>query len=836
MSVRLALAWMLAFCAGPIAAELRLEQARHHRLANGLTVIVLEEDSLPSVSTQMLYRAGARDESYGATGLAHFLEHMAFRATANFPDTEVVSRIYAAGGEWHGYTWIDQTTYYATVPATELDLLLRIEADRMARLVLDPAHVEPERGAVLAELHGYENDPAAVLHDAVVATALQAHPYRNNVIGWESDVRAITHADLQRFYRRHYHPANAVLAIVGAVDADRVLRHVEAEFGELPEGEPASLPRTVEPRQDGVRRVVLNGAGDLDRIEIAWQAPAFSDPDFPAFLVLQEWLGGTSGVNFIQSFGTSPVREGSLLDGLAADTRTWFPPSEQTYLFSIAATVPEGRTAIQLESLIGEAVERVRAASPEPAEWRRLRQRVDDELLFDVQTHEDAAHQLAFFDGVHALDDLLRLRERVADLGPATLRAVARRWLSADQRTVGHFRARHDHGASAPPPEPGDLEPPHRRPFESAASPTRTNTDTRGAGTPGPSGIGEPELLTLPSGLPVIAQPSELSDSVHLRLVVEREDLAGDRRLVTDDPVPGVASLNALVRPDELDDALAGLRESLDGLRIAPAAPPGLDPAAVLEAAWRATPRDASGVPGPVRPRALAVSGRIDIGRLEILADRHFGDVKPAPRNAPDTMRPRSAGGPENDRRIMLALDRGQSQIGYFVPAPAPGSPDALAWQALLYVFSHGYEGRFGKEVISRRGLAYYVDGRYRSDGERAVVAITTGVDTGKLDSLEELFRAELARLTSEPPTDREVEEAKSHFLGRLDTAWQSNAERSGWLAREWLWHGRLPDADATRREIRNLEPQRVRNAVSAFTGGRFIIVEVGRNGASVPD
>ena len=184
-------------------AGLDLSRATFTRLDNGLELITLEEHTLPVVSVQMLYRVGARDEENGRTGLAHYLEHMAFRATQNFPDTEVASRIYAVGGEWHAYTWIDQTTYFETVPKEHLDLVLLIEADRMGRLVIPDEGVEAERGSVLAELHGYENDPATVLNDAAVYASIIAHPYRNNTIGWESDVDRIDRRDLVRFYRAH---------------------------------------------------------------------------------------------------------------------------------------------------------------------------------------------------------------------------------------------------------------------------------------------------------------------------------------------------------------------------------------------------------------------------------------------------------------------------------------------------------------------------------------------------------------------------------------------------------------------------------------------------------
>lgn len=181
--VHAAIALAALFGLSDALAALDLNNAAVHRLENGLTVILLEDRNFSVASVQMLYRVGARDELTGKTGLAHFVEHMAFRDTENFPNTDVVSSIYANGGEWHGYTWTDETTYFATIPSEHLDLLLRIEADRMSRLVIAEENMEPERGAVLAEMHMYENDPVSMLIDAVMFTSFLAHPYRNNTIG-----------------------------------------------------------------------------------------------------------------------------------------------------------------------------------------------------------------------------------------------------------------------------------------------------------------------------------------------------------------------------------------------------------------------------------------------------------------------------------------------------------------------------------------------------------------------------------------------------------------------------------------------------------------------------
>jgi zinc protease len=170
---RLFLAAAALLGATPAAAELDLRRADVGHLQNGLTVILLEDHSFPLVSVQMLYKSGSAAEVTGKTGLAHFLEHLAFRGSANFPDARAPELIYDSGGEWHGYTAMDQTTYFATMPKGGLDLLLKIEADRMARTIIDPASIAAEKGAVITELHSYENDPASVLLESVTRTALR---------------------------------------------------------------------------------------------------------------------------------------------------------------------------------------------------------------------------------------------------------------------------------------------------------------------------------------------------------------------------------------------------------------------------------------------------------------------------------------------------------------------------------------------------------------------------------------------------------------------------------------------------------------------------------------
>ncbi len=800
----------------PLAA-FDLSRAEVSRLDNGLTVVVLEEPTLPVVSVQMLYKIGARNEPLGRSGIAHFVEHMAFRASEHFPDTEVVSAIYAVGGEWHGYTWLDQTTYFETLPADQLDLALRIEADRMARLLIPAAEVEPERGAVLAEMHGYENDPATVLKDAVLAVSFLQHPYRNNTIGWESDVRAITHDDLVAFYRLHYRPANAVLAIVGRVSRAAVVERVRELFGDLPAAPQTPPPQTAEPPQTGVRRVELQGGGSVHRFEVAYRAPAAVDPEFPSFLALQDVLGGGRGVNFAQDNFGDAVQPGTRLAGLTEDLVTWYPPQAAPYVFTIAGSIATDESPRGLETRLEEALARLRTDGPTAAEMRAARDRLADELLFDIETTEDAAHQLAYFEGLDALDVLLDLPAAVAAVTTADVRRVARRYLQPHQRTIGWYVA------GTPP----DVAP------APVAVPRPPSAEVAAIGQPSraPS---SPRVVRLSGGMPVLFQRLPLSPSAYLRILVPAIGLAlsdppARLRLTADHPLWRHTSVDSRFRPGELEETLrqaataVGSAHAGDVLGAAEVA----DPATRLSLALdeRLGRVLAPAVRGAT---AIALVGDLDEAAAMPLLEAVFGDWTPA------RVEPMAATVQPGETRIDLGAHKAQAQLGYVVLAPAPADPDWLAWRALLYVLSHGYEGRLGKEAISRRGLVYYIDARYASDGGTGRVSLEMGVDPGNLEAMQELLRRTLDELRQTPPSAKEVAEARAHLLGRRISGAQSNEEVSAALLQEWVGRGRLLTAADFEDQVAVLSAADVERIVPAFLAGATVVVDVGgRRGAA---
>jgi predicted Zn-dependent peptidase len=498
--------------AAPASAELELRRASVSHLPNGLTVIMLEDHSFPLVSVQMLYKSGSAAETTGKTGLAHFLEHLAFRGSEHFPAARATDMIYDSGGEWHGYTAMDQTTYFATMPKDGLDLLLRIEADRMARVVIDPASIEAEKGAVITELHSYENDPASVLQEAVTRTALQAHPYGSPMAGYVSDVERLTAEDARAYYASHYAPGNAVLAIVGDFAPAEAEALATKDFADV-RARPVATPNfTAELPQQGERRMNLGGPVDRQYFELAFHAPAASSPDFPPFLVLQQLLSGGSGVNLRQDdWSATKAIKGSLLFGTTADIATWLPPTRDPFLFTVSGSIAAKSDPAVLERQVLSRIAVLRDRRTAGPSLAAAKAAVIRAVADDVQTTEDAAHQLAFFEGVGALDELLDMRRLIAAVTATDVQRVAGSYLVPAKMTLGWMVPGTWAVSMALPEDP--------RP---AADRSRTVTAS--------SPAGPPQLRNLSGGLPAIVQPNPLSDTATVELLLSVPIVGGRQR------------------------------------------------------------------------------------------------------------------------------------------------------------------------------------------------------------------------------------------------------------------------------------------------------------------
>lgn len=787
--------------AAPASAELDLKRAEVSHLPNGLTVIMLEDHSFPLVSVQMLYKSGSAAETTGKTGLAHFLEHLAFRGSENFPKARATELIYDSGGEWHGYTAMDQTTYFATMPKDGLDLLLRIEADRMARTAIDSASIEAEKGAVITELHGYENDPASVLLESVTRTALQAHPYGSPMAGYVSDVAGLTDEDARAYYASHYAPGNAVLTIVGDFTTSQARALVTSSFANV-SARPIAQPNlTSELPQRGERRTRLLGPVERQYFQLAFPSPAASSPDLAPFLVLQEILSGGSGLNARQSdFSGTMAVKGSLLSGTAEDIATWLLPTHDPFLFTISGSISAKADPTAIEREIALHIATLRDRPTPESRLSQAKNAVTRAIAEDVQTTEDAAHQLAFFEGIGALDRLLEMQEHIGAVSAADVQRVARTYLIPERLTVGWMVP------GAPPSTPIGVANPQQAANRS--------------GSPVPATpMGQPQLRHLSGGLPAIVQTSQLSDTATVELLLSAPIDGG-----TSPPdLPGLDAVILSGAPAELatlvQQSVAAARK-----RPAPSEARSEDPETRLQQLFTAQIEPHANVmPNPL---AVIVSGNIDREMAFDLLEREFGKSTPGKLAGKPAQAPSS--GPTIVRE-RIAKPLSQGAIGYVVEAPLPGTREALAWRMLLYVLTHDYSGRLGWSAISDKGLVYHIYSSFRTDGLRSWATLSTGVDPEKADAMEAELRTHLTGLVGQPPTAAEVEAARDHLLGRDLTAAQSNEELAAKLAREFVETRGLRSHQQLRDLLQAITPVDLAAAAQSFARGTIVRVDVGK-------
>lgn len=216
----------------------------HYTLSNGLEIVIIPGALSPALAQMVWYKAGSADDPAGKSGLAHYLEHLMFKGTDKVPPGGFSAEIAAQGGSENAFTGYDSTAYYIAIASDRLALAMQMEADRMTDLRLTPDIALPERAVVSSERQERtEDDPHGLFQEKLRAALFPGHPYGRPVIGWREEIDTLTPEDALAFYRAHYAPNNAVLAISGDVSTQEVLRLACATFGRLP---PVPLPQRTE--------------------------------------------------------------------------------------------------------------------------------------------------------------------------------------------------------------------------------------------------------------------------------------------------------------------------------------------------------------------------------------------------------------------------------------------------------------------------------------------------------------------------------------------------------------------------------------------------------------
>jgi zinc protease len=349
----------LATAAAPAeAADRPLFGARLDTLPNGLRVAFVETRRAPVVAQYAYVAAGGAEDPAGRSGVAHFLEHMLFKGSPRVASGEFSRRVAREGGSDNAFTSRDVTGYFQHVEASRFGLVAMMEADRFAAALIPAAEMEPERLVVLEErAQRTGSSPRALFFESFQAALWGPQHWAGRpIIGWEEEIRAITHQDLLDFFRAHYAAGNAVLAVTGALSEAEFRREVETHWAALPPGPAVPRGRAAPPAAPPAPRYSRNDPrlrGEATFVR-AWYAPSLTAGETrhgEPLEVLRHILGGGTGSRLHRALveGGLAVSAGAAYD---ADTAAWTD-------FDIVATPRREVAAARVEEAAIAVVKRL---------------------------------------------------------------------------------------------------------------------------------------------------------------------------------------------------------------------------------------------------------------------------------------------------------------------------------------------------------------------------------------------------------------------------------------------------------------------------------------------
>ena len=336
-------------------------------LSNGLTVILHEDHTTPTVSVNIYYHVGSGREKPGRTGLAHLFEHIMYDGSGHVPEGKYDEWLEAVGGDNNGSTNSDRTNYWITVPVNALELALFVESDRMGYLLnaMSPAKVDGQRDVVKNERRqSYENRPygmSSIIIDEQLYPA--DHPYHWPTIGSMEDLSAASYGDVVDFFKQFYGPNNASLSIAGDIDPVKTRALVEKWFGEIPAGPPVPPEGAPSASVSTEKRLILEDNVQLPRLYLAWHSPGVFRPGDAEMDIAASVLAGGKNARLYKRL----VYELQI----AQDVMAYQAAQQLGSSFQIIATARSGHTLAELEQVIGEELQRLLANGPDRREVER---------------------------------------------------------------------------------------------------------------------------------------------------------------------------------------------------------------------------------------------------------------------------------------------------------------------------------------------------------------------------------------------------------------------------------------------------------------------------------
>ncbi|MBT3313967.1 MAG: insulinase family protein [Anaerolineae bacterium] len=411
-------------------------------LTNGLTVLLKEIHSAPLISSWVWYRVGSRNEVPGKTGISHWVEHMQFKGTPKFPANVLDKAISREGGVWNAFTYLDFTTYYETMPADKIDLALQLESDRMQNSLFEPEEVASERTVVISEREGNENSPMFKLSEATQAAAFRIHPYHHKVIGDMADLKSMTRDDLYEHYKAYYAPNNAVMAIAGDFDTEKMLERIKELFGGIPAAPaPRQLSRP-ETEPSGELSLTVEGTGDTTYVQACYHFPAATDPDFFPLTVLDTLLAGASSLNMFGggiSNKTSRLYralvESELTVGMSGGAQATIDP----YLYSIVMVIHPEKTPAEALAALDAEIARVQDEKISEEEVTRAVKQAKALFAYGSESITNQGFWMGYTEMFADYEWFENYLDNLAAVTPEDVQRVAKKYFQKKARVVGTY-------------------------------------------------------------------------------------------------------------------------------------------------------------------------------------------------------------------------------------------------------------------------------------------------------------------------------------------------------------------------------------------------------------
>ena len=426
----LVLSVLLAFALS-LPASFRKEDVKVYRLANGLKVLLVEDHNIPNIALYTFFRVGSRNERTGLTGVSHFCEHMMFNGTAKVGPGEFDKRMEFRGGSNNAYTADDMTVYTDWFPAAALEAMIEMEADRMQGLAFVPDVLESERGVVASERRvSVENNNDAILNESVRATAIMAHPYHWDVIGWMSDILSWRRDEIMAYYRTYYAPNNAILVVVGDFEPARTLELIRKFYEPIKASTPPPPVTTTEPPQMGPKTVLIRKEAQAPSYMAVWHAPNAKDPDFLPLSILAKLLldGESSRLN------RRLVREEQLAIHVGGGPQETVDP----FLFEIDVKPRPGADLDKIDRVIEEELAKIKAEGITPREFEKAMNGVRSDFYMGLQTISGKANQLGTYELLYGdFGKLFTIMDDYAAVKIDRIKEVAKKYFTENNKTVG---------------------------------------------------------------------------------------------------------------------------------------------------------------------------------------------------------------------------------------------------------------------------------------------------------------------------------------------------------------------------------------------------------------